>query len=117
MIAKKRGAGDVLNRSARADKAEMRGRRFLDPPIRAANDQYWFGDSEALLKEKRRKIRRVYLLTGQNDEVAENTKRVGEQLKAAKVRVRVQIAEGLGHEIAGAKMKTYRRPLRWLTAG
>lgn len=85
--------------------------------ILAANDQYWFGDTEALLKEKRKKIRRVYLLTGENDEVAENTKRVGEQLKAAKVRVRVQIAEGLGHEIPGAKMKTYKRPLRWLTAG
>lgn len=85
--------------------------------IVAANDQYWFGDTEALLKEKRRKIRRVYLLTGERDEVANNTKRVGDTLRAAKVPVRVKIAQGLGHELPGAKMTTFRRPLRWLTAG
>lgn len=85
--------------------------------ILAANDQYWFGDTEALLKEKHRKIRRVYLLTGERDEVAANTKRVGDTLRAAKVPVRVQIAEGLGHELPNGKMTTFRRPLRWLTAG
>lgn len=85
--------------------------------ILAANDQYWFGDTEALLKEKHRKIRRVYLLTGENDEVAANTKRVGDTLKAAKVPVRVQIAQGMGHELPNGKMTTFRKPLRWLTAG
>lgn len=85
--------------------------------IVAANDQYWFGDTEALLKEKRRKIRRVYLLTGERDEVAENTKRVGDTLRAAKVPVRVKIAEGLGHELPNGKMVTFKKPLRWLTAG
>jgi predicted esterase len=85
--------------------------------IVAANDQYWFGDTEELLKEKRRKIRRVYLLTGDKDEVAENTKRVGDTLRAAKVPVRVKIAEGLGHELPSGKMTTFRKPLRWLTAG
>ncbi len=85
--------------------------------ILAANDQYWFGDTQALLKDKRRKIRRVYLLTGEHDEVAANTRRVGDTLRAAKVSVRVQIAEGLGHELPNGKMKTFRKPLRWLTAG
>lgn len=85
--------------------------------ILAANDQYWFGDTQAMLKEKHRKIRRVYLLTGERDEVAENTKRVGETLRAAKVPVRIQIAEGLGHELPNGKMKTFKKPLRWLTAG
>lgn len=85
--------------------------------ILAANDQYWFGDTDALLKEKHKKIRRVYLLTGENDEVAANTLRVSDTLRAAKVPVRVKIAEGLGHELPGTKMTSFRRPLRWLTAG
>jgi predicted esterase len=84
--------------------------------ILAANDQYWFGDTQAILKDKHRKIRRVYLLTGEHDEVAENTKRVGATLRAAKVRVKVQIAHGLGHELPKGKMRTFRKPLRWLTA-
>ncbi len=85
--------------------------------ILAANDQYWFGDTEAILKEDRRKYRRVYLLTGENDEVAENTEKVGEMLKKAKIPTRVKIVPGLGHEIPADRMvTTYRRPLLWLSA-
>ena len=85
--------------------------------ILAANDQYWFGDTAALLKEDRKRVHRVYLLTGENDEVAENTKRVGDMLKSAKIPVRVRIRSGMGHEVPADKMNaTYRRPLLWLTA-
>jgi predicted esterase len=85
--------------------------------ILAANDQYWFGDTEQLLNEDKRKLRRVYLLTGENDDVAENTARVGDLLRQAKIPVRVKIAPGLGHEIPGDRMITsYRRPLLWLNA-
>ena len=85
--------------------------------ILAANDQYWWGDTAAVLEENRRKIRRVYLLTGENDEVAPNTARVGEMLKAANVPVRVRIKPGMGHEVTGDRMITnYRRPIRWLLA-
>jgi predicted esterase len=85
--------------------------------ILAANDQYWFGDTEMLLAEDRRKLRRVYLLTGENDEVAENTGRVREILKKAKVPSRIKIVPGMGHEIPGDRMvTTYRRPLLWLAA-
>jgi predicted esterase len=84
--------------------------------ILAANDQYWFGDTEAILKEDRRKFGRIYLLTGENDEVAENTEKVGEMLKKAKIPTRVKIVPGLGHEIPADRMvTTYRRPLLWLT--
>jgi predicted esterase len=83
--------------------------------ILAANDQYWWGDAATLLHESRRKIRRVYLLTGENDEVAESTTRVGEMVKAEKIPVKVKIAPGMGHEIPGDRMiTTYRRPLLWL---
>jgi len=85
--------------------------------ILAANDQYWFGDAAALLHGDRRSIRRVYLLTGENDEVAENTARVGEMVKAEKIPVRVKIAPGMGHEVPGDRMiSTYRRPLAWLAS-
>jgi predicted esterase len=85
--------------------------------ILAANDQYWWGDAPQLLEQNRAKIRRVYLFTGENDQVAENTKRAGEMLKDAHIRVRVKIVPGLGHEVPADRMITnYRRPLRWLAA-
>jgi predicted esterase len=86
--------------------------------ILAANDRYWFGDAPQLLENNRSKIRRVYLLTGENDMVAENTKRAGEMLKDARISVRVQIMPGMGHEVPADRMITnYRRPLRWLARG
>jgi predicted esterase len=85
--------------------------------ILAANDEYWFGDAAELLEQNRSKIRRVYLFTGENDQVAENTKRAGEMLKTARIPVRVKIVPGLGHEVPADRMITnYRRPLRWLVA-
>lgn len=86
--------------------------------ILAGNDRYWYGDAPQLLEQNRTKIRRVYLLTGENDEVAENTKRAGQMLKSARIPVRVRIAPGLGHEVPTDRMITnYRRPLRWLIRG
>jgi predicted esterase len=85
--------------------------------ILAANDRYWFGDAPQLLEQNHAKIRRVFLFTGENDGVAENTKRAGEMLKTAHIRVKVKIAPGLGHEVPSDAMITnYRRPLRWLVA-
>jgi predicted esterase len=85
--------------------------------ILAANDQYWWGDAQGLLHDNHKAIRRVYLLTGENDGVAENTARVGEMVKAEKIPVRVKIAPGMGHEVPGDRMiSTYRRPLAWLSA-
>jgi predicted esterase len=86
--------------------------------ILAANDRYWFGDAPQLLEQNHSKIRRVVLFTGENDEVAENTKRAGEMLKTAKIPVKVRIVPGLGHEVPADRMITnYRRPLRWLIRG
>jgi len=85
--------------------------------ILAANDRYWSGDAPQLLEANRSKIRRVYLFTGENDQVVENTRRAGDMLKTARIPVKVRIAPGLGHEVPEDRMiKNYRRPLRWLVA-
>ena len=89
--------------------------RFSRWLILAANDHYWFGDAPQLLEQNASKIQRVYLYTGENDQVAENTRRAGEMLKSAHVKVKVKIVPGLGHEVPADRMITnYRRPLRWL---
>ena len=85
--------------------------------ILAANDHYWFGDAPTLLAQNRKKIRRVYLFTGEFDMVAQNTVRAGEMLKKENIPVKVQLFPGLGHDVPGDRMvANYRRPLRWLVA-
>lgn len=82
--------------------------------ILGASDAYW-GDVKEAFDPDKRKVRRVYLLTGENDQVAENTKRVGETLKKNKVHVKVKLVPGMGHEVPADRMvSTYRRPLAWL---
>jgi predicted esterase len=84
--------------------------------ILGASDAYWGDVTEALDKETR-KLRRVYLLTGENDGVKDSTVRVGETLKKIKVPVKVNLVPGLGHEVPSDRMiTTYRRPLAWLAA-
>lgn len=85
--------------------------------ILGASDQYWGGDVADALDDQRRKVRRVYLLTGENDGVASNTMKVGETLKKNKVPVKVRLVPGMGHEVPSDRMvSTYRRPLAWLVA-
>jgi predicted esterase len=85
--------------------------------ILAASDQYWMGDTAATLKASHGKLRRVFLLTGENDGVLENTIRVGDTLKDNKIPVKVKIVPGMGHEIPADRMVSlYRRPLAWLAA-
>jgi len=85
--------------------------------ILGASDQYWGGEVGEALDDSKRKVRRVYLLTGENDGVAQNTVRVGDTLKKSKVPVKVKLVPGMGHEVPSDRMiSTYRRPLAWLVA-
>lgn len=85
--------------------------------ILAANDSYWLGEGEAELRSASRRIKRVYLLTGERDLVVANTRRVFDILDELGVRVIVRTPGDLGHEIPDARMKElYERPLRWLAA-
>jgi predicted esterase len=87
--------------------------------ILAASDQYWQGaDTVTTLKASHNKLHRVFLLTGENDGVQENTLRVGDTLKDSHIPVRIKIVPGMGHEIPADRMiSLYRRPLAWLAAG
>ena len=85
--------------------------------ILGASDQYWGGDVTEALDAEKRKVRRVYLLTGENDGVADSTVKVGDTLKKNNVRVKVRLVPGMGHEVPSDRMvSTYRRPLAWLVA-
>ena len=86
--------------------------------ILGASDQYWAGgEVTQALDRAKRKVQRIYLLTGENDGVKQATQRVGEVLKKLKVPVRVRIVAGMGHEVPSDRMiSTYRRPLLWLAA-
>ncbi|MBX3226320.1 MAG: hypothetical protein KIT84_42945 [Labilithrix sp.] len=82
--------------------------------ILGASEAYW-GDVREALDEEKRKVQRVYLLTGENDGVAKNTVKVGATLKKLKVPNKVKLVPGLGHEVPSDRMiSTYRRPLAWL---
>jgi len=83
--------------------------------VLAASDQYWGPDVSTALARENRKVKRVYLLTGENDGVAANTVRVGEVLMQNKVPVKVKLVPGLGHEVPHDRMVAmYRKPLAWL---
>lgn len=89
--------------------------RFSRWLILAANDVYWGGAGVAELKKNKGKIRRIYLLTGEKDEVVENTRRVHETIEREDVTVRIWTPAEIGHEVPADRMRTfYRKPLRWL---
>lgn len=86
--------------------------------ILGASEQYWPYDVSPDLEKDKRKVRRVFLLTGENDGVAQSTMRVGEALRKNKVPVKVRLVPGMGHEVPSDRMiSTYRRPLAWLSSG
>lgn len=85
--------------------------------ILAANDSYWGGEGQGELERRYARIKRVYLLTGERDEVVGSTRRVFDLLDQAGVHVIMRTPEDLAHEIPEDRMRTlYRRPLRWLNS-
>jgi predicted esterase len=83
--------------------------------VLAASDCYWDGAAAVRLASERDLLRRVFLLTGERDAVAGNTREVKALLDHASVPVRMRIVPGLGHELATSRLRaTYRAPLRWL---
>jgi predicted esterase len=85
--------------------------------ILAANDSYWGGEGQSELVRRYARIKRVYLLTGEQDAVVDCTRRVFDILDQAGVHVIMRTPEDLAHEIPQSRMRMlYRRPLRWLNS-
>jgi predicted esterase len=84
--------------------------------IVASCDRY-FGPDKTILHEARKKIKRVYLWTGESDMVVKESEATHEHLKAEAIPVKLNIAQGYGHEIPVATMtQNYRKAIRWLLA-
>jgi predicted esterase len=84
--------------------------------IVASCDRY-FGFDKSVLHEARKKIKRVYLWTGETDGVVQESQAAYEHLRAEGVSVKLNIAQGYGHQIPVDTMsQNYRKALRWLVA-
>jgi LysM repeat protein/predicted esterase len=86
--------------------------------ILGASDAYWGGQGLEALQAGRGALKRVYLITGEQDEVVERTRTVAEWLQHARVVIRVTTPEDLAHELAlETKAGLYRTALMWLDRG
>lgn len=83
--------------------------------ILAASTHYWGGAGLDALESARDRVRRVYLITGEHDEVADATRAVEAWLRKARVTTRVSFPKDMGHELAlDRKPFLYAQALRWL---
>ena len=83
--------------------------------ILAASTHYWGGAGLEALESARDRVRRVFLITGEHDEVADATRAVEAWLRKAHVTTRVSFPKDMGHELAlDRKPFLYAQALRWL---
>jgi LysM repeat protein/predicted esterase len=86
--------------------------------VLAGKTQYFGGAGMEELKKHGRHVKRVYLITGELDEVVEGTKQLRDWLEKEKVTVRVSMPKDLGHEVAlDRKSGMYSAALAWLDRG
>jgi predicted esterase len=86
--------------------------------ILAADNDYWGGAGLEALKKAARTLKRVYLITGEQDGVIEGTQQVREWFKSAGVSTRLSTPKDMGHEVAlERKAGMYRAALVWLDRG
>jgi len=85
--------------------------------ILAANTKYWGGPGLEALDTARERVRRVYLITGEHDEVVDGTRQVETWLRGARVVTRSSFPKDMGHELALEKKPfLYEQALRWLNS-
>ncbi len=86
--------------------------------ILAADSDYWGAAGLEALQHGRHRLRRVYLITGQHDGVAESTLQVRQWLRKAGVPVHISRPKDMGHEVElERKRPMYRAALVWLARG
>lgn len=86
--------------------------------ILGATSTYWGGPGLEALQTARQRVRRVYLITGERDEVVDGTREVEAWLKRARVTTRLSTPDDMGHELLLEKKPfLYEQALRWLNQG
>lgn len=86
--------------------------------ILAANSKYWGGPGVEALGSAKNRVRRVFLITGEHDEVVEGTRQVEVWLQKAGVPTKVLTPNNMGHEVPlEKKTEMYRAALGWLDKG
>jgi predicted esterase/LysM repeat protein len=86
--------------------------------ILAGKESYWGGSGLEELQSAKARIRRVYLITGQKDEVVEGTQKVRDWLRKYGVPTRITTPRGIGHQVAlETRPELYRMALIWLQEG
>jgi predicted esterase len=86
--------------------------------ILAANSKYWGGPGLEALGSAKNRVRRVFLITGEHDEVLEGTHQVEQWLHKAGVPTKVITPSNMGHEVPlEKKTEMYRSALSWLDSG
>ncbi len=86
--------------------------------ILAADNDYWGGSGLEALQKGRHTVRRVYLITGEQDGVIEGTAQVRKWLETAGVPVHASTPDDMGHELQlEKKAGMYRAALVWLDRG
>ena len=84
----------------------------------ASTDAYWAGPGLEALQRNRRRIRRVYLVTGEHDGTLEGTRRVLRQLQRARVATKLHELKGYGHEVPlRSRGWLFEAALKWLDSG
>jgi predicted esterase len=69
----------------------------------------------AALQRNRGRIRRVYLITGEDDVVCDETEKVRGWLRKAGIPVRVSTPSDMGHRVAlESKAAMYKAAISWL---
>jgi predicted esterase len=86
--------------------------------ILAGKTTYWGGPGLDELGKHHRTLRRVYLITGEQDGVIDGTRQLREWLKKSRVPTRISTPKDMGHELAlERKPGMYRAALIWLDRG
>lgn len=86
--------------------------------ILAADNDYWGAAGLEALQRDHARLRRVYLITGEQDGTYDGTKQVKAWLRHAGVPTIVKTPKDMGHEVAlDHKPWMYRSALRWLDHG
>jgi predicted esterase len=83
--------------------------------IFAAHDGY-LSSSREVLAAARRSLRRIYLITGEHDEIVAHTHAAAAWLRRQRLgRVELRVLDGAHHELPPAFVPTVRRALQWVT--